>query len=487
MRIGALYIRVSTDDQTEYSPDAQIRLGLEFAKKNDIIVPKEFIFQDDGISGRKAENRPSFQRMITMAKSEEHPFDVIIVWKFSRFARNQEQAIVYKNLLRKSNVEVVSVSEPIPEGFIGDLVQRIFEWMDEYYSINLSGEVIRGMTERAMDGGYNSSPPLGYKMENGKPVIVPDQADTVRLIFRMFVDDKQSCFDIAKKLNMFGYRTKRNGMFQNRTVKYILQNPFYIGTVVWNKMDHATREIKDKSEWIVKEDCHEALIDKEQFAKAQELLQCHVGKKRKRPTSTYRHWLSGMLICSSCGNRLVKAYTSSAGNVSFQCTGYNHGACSVSHMITESKLKPVIEETLEKVLSGGDVVYTAHVSAPKEDLNQIEGIQKKLSALDQKEMRIKQAYMDGIDTIEEYRQNKEILSRERDSLTQLLETYIKEQSDDSGKDKEILLDKISSAYTIISSPHTSDIQKHDALASVVDNIVYDKPNDTLEFNFYLDK
>ena len=54
MRIGALYIRVSTDDQIEYSPEAQIRLGLEYAKKNNIVIPKEFIFQDDGISGRKA-------------------------------------------------------------------------------------------------------------------------------------------------------------------------------------------------------------------------------------------------------------------------------------------------------------------------------------------------------------------------------------------------------------------------------------------------
>ena len=130
MKTGALYIRVSTDDQTEYSPDAQIRLGLDYAKKNGIVIPKKFIYQDDGISGRKAKNRPAFQELIATAKSEEHPFDVILVWKFSRFARNQEEAIVYKNLLKKAGVDVVSVSEPIPDGFIGELVQRIFEWMD---------------------------------------------------------------------------------------------------------------------------------------------------------------------------------------------------------------------------------------------------------------------------------------------------------------------------------------------------------------------
>ena len=215
MKVGALYIRVSTDDQVEYSPDAQIRLGLEYAKKNNIIVPKKYIYQDDGISGRHAKNRPAFQELIATAKSEEHPIDVIIVWKFSRFARNQEEAIVYKNLLRKSKIDVVSVSEPIPDGVIGDLVERIFEWMDEYYSINLSGEVMRGMTERARKGQYNSSPPLGYKMVDGAPVIVPEQAEIVTKIFNWYVNDGMSFFDIAKKLN--AWDLKLNAMENFKT------------------------------------------------------------------------------------------------------------------------------------------------------------------------------------------------------------------------------------------------------------------------------
>lgn len=81
--------------------------------------------------------------------------DVILVWKFSRFARNQEESIVYKSLLsKKHNVEVTSVSEPLVDGPFGSLIERIIEWMDEYYSIRLSGEVTRGMTEKALRGGY---------------------------------------------------------------------------------------------------------------------------------------------------------------------------------------------------------------------------------------------------------------------------------------------------------------------------------------------
>ena len=123
MKTVCAYIRVSTDTQEEYSPDAQVRLLKEYAASHDMTIID--IYQDLGISGRKADRRPEFQDMIAMAKSKEHPYDAILVWKFSRFARNQEESIVYKSLLKKNNVEVISVSEPLPEGVIGELVERI--------------------------------------------------------------------------------------------------------------------------------------------------------------------------------------------------------------------------------------------------------------------------------------------------------------------------------------------------------------------------
>ena len=103
--------------------------------------------------------------MIGMAKADEPPFSVILVWKFSRFARNQEESIVYKSMLKKQHsVDVVSITEPLIDGPFGTLIERIIEWMDEYYSINLSTEVIRGMTEKALRGGYQCTPPLGMNL-----------------------------------------------------------------------------------------------------------------------------------------------------------------------------------------------------------------------------------------------------------------------------------------------------------------------------------
>ena len=152
------YVRVSTDKQEELSPSSQEKLLREYAAKNNIVVLKTFF--ELGVSGRKADKRPQFQQMIAEAKSPEHPADVILVWKYSRFARNQEESIVYKSMLKKKhNVEVVSISEPLIDGPFGSLIERIIEWMDEYYSIRLSGEVTRGMKEKALQSGYQIKPP----------------------------------------------------------------------------------------------------------------------------------------------------------------------------------------------------------------------------------------------------------------------------------------------------------------------------------------
>ncbi len=99
-RLGACYIRVSTEEQAEYSPASQLHEIQEFAARNNITLLNSHIYIDSGISGRK-DNRPAFQQMIAAAKGNPRPFDVVLVYKYSRFARDRENSIVYKNILRK--------------------------------------------------------------------------------------------------------------------------------------------------------------------------------------------------------------------------------------------------------------------------------------------------------------------------------------------------------------------------------------------------
>ncbi|MEG1427701.1 MAG: recombinase family protein, partial [Oscillospiraceae bacterium] len=276
-KIGSGYIRVSTEDQEEYSPDSQIKILREYAKTHDIILPDEYIFRDDGISGRKAGNRPEFMRMISMAKSDDNPFEIILVWKFSRFARNQEESIVYKSLLKNQhNVEVISVSEPLPEGPFGSLVERIIEWTDEYYSIRLSGEVRRGMTERVSRGEAVTVAPYGYLIENGKLTVAEDEAQIVRMIYEDFLNG-MSMYAIAAKTQNLGVKTKRGNVMRSRTIRYILTNPVYCGKLRWcpgGINDYTRSQIRDDT--LIIDGQHSGIVDEATFAETEQRLQSHL-------------------------------------------------------------------------------------------------------------------------------------------------------------------------------------------------------------------
>ena len=164
-RFAAAYIRVSTDDQDELSPESQLDEIRKYAKREGIILLEDCIYIEEPISGRKAKNRPKFQEMIARAKESDCPFSVILLWKFARFARNQEESIFYKSILRsKCKVDVVSITEPLIAGPFGKLIERIIEWMDEFYSIRLSQEVKRSMRVNAERGKRQCTASFGYKI-----------------------------------------------------------------------------------------------------------------------------------------------------------------------------------------------------------------------------------------------------------------------------------------------------------------------------------
>ncbi|MEE1188258.1 MAG: recombinase family protein, partial [Acutalibacteraceae bacterium] len=270
MKIAAAYIRVSTDDQVEYSPESQRKALYAYAKVHDMIIPEEYVFADEGISGRSTK-RPAFQRMIGTAKLKPAPFEVILVWKFSRFARNREDSIVYKSMLRKQcGIEVVSVSEPVGEDKTSILIEALLEAMDEYYSINLAEEVVRGMSEKARRGGTLGRLAYGYRSEQGRAVIDEEAAAVVRKIFRDF-DSGVPVKRIAVELNECGILTSKGLKWEGRTVEYILRNPYYIGTTHWTPEKVRGKHAETISEQtIVTEGTHTAIIDRELFDRCQE-------------------------------------------------------------------------------------------------------------------------------------------------------------------------------------------------------------------------
>jgi len=482
---AAIYIRVSTDKQEELSPDAQKRFLLDYAQKNQILVPEEFIFlEEGGISGKSAKKRPQFLKMIALAKSQEHPFDLILVWKFSRFARNQEESIVYKSMLKKDQVEVISVSEPLIEGPFGTLIERIIEWMDEYYSVRLSGEVFRGMSENARRGNFQASPPLGYSIPYHKaiPVIVEEEAAIVRLIFWKYVKEGMSAGNIALSLNQMGFRTASGKSFEKRSVEYILQNSFYKGEVCWNRYQNETKKEKRKEEWIVRKGHHPAIISEELFEKAQERYQEEYHPKQTRASASYKHWLSGLIKCSVCGRTLSYNRVERKGkNYSyFQCYGYMKKLCTKSHAISEKRVVPVVLEALQEINCYKDKFERQESEAQKfEELEENPAIliQTQLEKLKGKEKRISEAYMNGIDSLKEYKTKKQALQEERTALEKQLEQLLPENQNETKEKKNVFA--VSGIVEVIESENFSNIQKNEAIRSIVERIIYDKANEKI--------
>ncbi len=465
-RIGALYIRVSTDDQAELSPDAQKRLLLDYAKKNGIIISNDFIFSES-VSGRHVQKRPEFQRMIGIAKQPSHPIDVILVWKYSRFARNQEESIVYKSMLKKDHVEVISVSEPLVDGPFGTLIERIIEWMDEYYSIRLSGEVLRGMKEKALRNGYQSSPCLGYEaVGHGKPYQI-NEAEYAMVSYIMDLYDNQNMDEtaIARKCNDLGYKTKRGNPFERRTIDRILQNPFYCGIVSWNGVEF--------------EGAHEVRISKERFDRRQRLIASRKRPMKTRNVSTCKHWLSGLLKCSVCGATL--SYTGNGKCPYFQCWKYAKGFHKTSVALSVRKAEEAVITYFDQILSGADFTYIRKDEPTADNTAAIEQIQRELSKLSTRENRIRDAYESGIDTLEEYKANKDRLINNRLQLENELETLQKEQ-EEKELNKDDVLHEIKSVNDILKNPDVSYEEKGTLIRTIVDQIVYDKESGKMYFD-----
>lgn len=475
--IGAAYVRVSTDEQTELSPDAQIRVILEAAKKDGVVIPPELIFVEDrGRSGRRADNRPAFQRMISMARQNPSPFKFLYLWKFSRFARNQEESAFYKGILRKKcDVTIVSVSEPIMEGMFGRLVEMIIEWSDEFYSVNLSGEVIRGMTQKALEHGYQTTPSLGYDaVGGGKPFIInEEQYKIVEFIHHCFYEGNDIT-QIARKANDLGYRTRRGNHFDNRAVKLVLTNSFYIGVVKWKDMVfHGTHECRDSVTSI--------------FPANQERLQREFRPFKRREPSSHRHWLSGVLKCGTCGASLGFNRTNNSKKRPdfFNCWKYAKGIHPNSCSISVAKAEKAVLDSLKAVMETSEIEFTyIRPSNPASD-NRASGIQASLQRLKFKEIRVREAYEGGVDTLEEFKANKLRIQKEKDSLLEELRLLSQISTPDSNEGKAELLRRIQSIYELLRSPDVEMEVKGNAIRSIIQTIDYDSKTKTMKLHYYI--
>ena len=227
---AVIYARYSPDNQREESIEGQIRECTSYAEKNDITVVKHYI--DRAISA-KTDNRPQFQQMIK--DSERKLFDMVLVWKLDRFARNRYDSARYKTQLKKNGVKLMSATEIISDGPEGIILESVLEGYAEYYSADLSEKVIRGMTENALKGKFTGGAvPVGYRIdENQRFQTDPFTAPLIAEAFRMY-NEGATMTEVRDWLNEHQVKNHRGGNMRYNTVQHMQKNRTYTGEIEYS-------------------------------------------------------------------------------------------------------------------------------------------------------------------------------------------------------------------------------------------------------------
>lgn len=348
---AVIYLRVSTREQVEkdlteegFSIVAQREACVRHVADAGWDLVDEYA--DRGESARTAD-RPELRSMLARI-AEDADIEAVVVHKVDRLARNMEDHIAIRALLRKRGVTLVSVSENLDETASGRLVEGIHALMAEFYSANLANEVKKGMGQKAKLGGYPHKAPLGYlnvrEHIGGRQVahivIDPERGPLVRSAFELFSSGEWTVEKLTHEMADRGLKNRGRADYAVKPLTVsglarLLANPAYTGTVEWGGVHYPGT--------------HEPLIDQATFDKVQELLRARAmrGTRERK----HHHYLKGLLVCGVCGRRL-SIQRSKGTYVYFYClgqkdrrngTGCQEGYVPADHLETE------IESLYEKI------------------------------------------------------------------------------------------------------------------------------------------
>lgn len=347
MERAAIYARYSSDNQREESIDAQIRAITDYCQKNNIAIVKVYI---DEAKSATSDNRPRFLEMIS--DSEKRLFDIIIVHKLDRFSRDRYDSAHYKRILKNNNVRLLSVLENLDGSPESIILESVLEGMAEYYSKNLSREVMKGMKETALQCKHTGGkPPLGYDVAQDKTYKINNiQAEAVNIIFTMYADGL-GYSDILKKLKQGGYKTQTGRSFGKNSIHDILKNEKYRGVYIFNrtiKKQQGTgkrnnRKSKPSDEIIRIENGMPRIISDEIW----ERVQSRMNQNKKGANSAKETYLlSGIIKCGKCRGSMTGARKYAGRNKSL----YLSYECSTRKRTKSCDMKSISKDFVENLV-----------------------------------------------------------------------------------------------------------------------------------------
>ncbi len=320
MKKAVIYARYSCDKQNYQSIEGQLRVCNKFASDNDFDIVDTYI--DTATTGTN-DKRIAFQKMLQDSTFKN--FNYVIVYKNDRFARNRIESALNKKILKDNGVKVVSATENIPDSPEGIILESLLEGMAEYYSVELSQKVKRGMNELFLKNQFTGGNVLfGYDIVDKKYKINDYEAEIVKKIFVDYSNGKPKAA-IVQELSNKGVLNKNKTPISFSSLTRMLKNLKYTGVVV-----HDGKEYYD----IVPQ-----IIEKELFDKVN--LQHNLNKRKSKSLNT-NFLLSGKLYCGDCKNLMHgDSGTSKTGTI------YYYYTCSVRKKSKQCNMPSVNKDLIE--------------------------------------------------------------------------------------------------------------------------------------------
>lgn len=402
-----LYYRLSRDEDTELnSLNNQRNILVEYANANNHeIVGESF---DDNVSGMHF-NREGISKIYEQV--ENKAIEAIIVKDLSRLGRHRTQTAMFIDYLREHDVRVLSVTENIDTSNEDDDLMIGFKGIfNDMYARDISKKIRAGYKQKQKNG-IVITVPLGYFKDKNtnEIVIVEEEAEIVRKIFDLYLSG-YGLKAIAKKLNDEGIKSPQyyqNKMYNkklpsnkpeitgrylwvNTTVKRILQNEFYIGTVTCHKtytskINHIRKDLPEE-EQFKHENFAPAIISKEKWEQVQFLLSSKRNNNVRASSSNPCHRYTGLIECGDCGCTFVckkRKWKDKPERIEYNCNGYHRYGkehCT-AHRIDEDYLDKLIYNELMSIKDEALANYKSIESDVKKLMSNKNSVNNKLKQL----------------------------------------------------------------------------------------------------------
>ncbi len=481
-----IYLRVSNEDRDKYkkyesnSIESQRRIIHNFInKKEEFKNIKIFEYVDDGYSGTDFK-RPSIQRLFEDIK--ENNINCIIVKDLSRFGRNYIEVVNYlENILPFFKVRFISINDNFDSKNskynLNDIDINFKNIIYDYYSKDLSSKIMSSKINKAKQGNYLSYiAPFGYKKSNkqkGKLEIDEETSLIVKNIFNLFLHGN-SCLEIAKNLNENNIKTRldfinktsnANNLWKREHIREILSNKVYIGTLEYLRTSKSIKTkhrqvTNNKNDWIIVENCHMGIINKEDFYKAQEMLTKKKITKRKERKNIFAYKLYCGYCCYSLYNSTKKYFC--------RTRKYEYNENCKNNIIEKESLENVVLKVIQKI------VFNILNKNDNNTKNEIKLYEEKLVKLDYEKDKMYMLYLDENMDKKQYLLDRKNIEDKKKDITRKIEEL------KNGNRKYIKLNGIEKV-----------IYEDFLTCEIVDLFIkkiylYDKDKIKIEWNFELD-